>query len=50
MKTLYINCIAHCMWHSSMILEDIHYLPEGGYKYDKGINPAQSDGGGGGAL
>ncbi len=34
-----------------MILEDIHYLPEGGYKYDRGTNPAQSDGvGGGGAY
>ncbi len=50
MKTIYFNCIAHCMWHSTMILEDIHYLPEGGYKYDRGTNPAQSDGrwGGGG--
>ncbi len=31
------------MRHSSMILEDIHYLPEGGYKYDRGTNPAQSN-------
>ncbi len=38
------------MWHSSMILEDINYLPEGGYKYDIGTNPAQSDGMGGGGL
>ncbi len=28
-----------------MTLEDIHYLTEGGYKYDRGTNPAQSDGG-----
>ncbi len=34
------------MWHSSMILEDIRYLPEGGYKYNRDTNPAQSDRGG----
>ncbi len=31
-----------------MTSKDIHYLPDGGYKYDRGTNPAQSDGGGGG--
>ncbi len=38
------------MWHSSMTWEDIYYLPEGGYQYDRGTNPAQSDGVGGGAY